>query len=152
MHPYQDQIDKVGDFLELEMLARKCKCWLEAISISYILLEIMLRLLLSSKAGTSQIPIPPKTINDQNYLMRLANLARDNGFMDETIWKRTKEFNEVRKKAIHGLAQGEISYSELKGPALSTRRLMAYIDACRLRITFGQEETRPPRGHKNKIK
>jgi len=146
MHPYQDQIDKVGDFLELEMLARKNKCWLESISISYILLEIMFRLLLSSKAGTSQIPIPPKTINDQNYLMKLANLARDNGFMDETIWKQTNDFNKARNKAIHGLAQGEINYSELKGPALSTRRLMAYINNCRLRITFGQEETRPPGG------
>jgi len=146
MHPYQDQIDKVGDFLELEMLARKNKCWLESISISYILLEIMLRLLLSSQAGTSQIPIPPKTINDQNYLMKLANLAKDNGFMDETIWKRINDFNQVRKKAIHGLAQGKINYSELKGPALSTRHLMDYINACRLRIIFGQEETRSPGG------
>ena len=143
MNPYQDQVNKMWDLIKRRISAQKNGFWLESISLSYILLEIELRLLLSSKAGTSGIPIPPRKINNQNYLMKLANLAKDNGFIDETIWKRTKDFNEARRKAIHGLAQGEISYSELKEPALSTGNLIFDIQSRWLPITFGPEEKHP---------
>ena len=143
MHPYQNQVDRMWDLIKQENYAQRNGCWLEAISLSYILLEIELRLLLSSKAGPSRIPIRPRTIDNQDYLMNLANLSKDNKFIDEGIWKRIQEFNEVRKGAIHGLAQGEISYSDLKETASNCSKLIYDIQSCWLPIKFGQEETRP---------
>jgi len=140
MHPYQDQVDKMWDLIKRKISAQKNGFWLESISLSYILLEIELRLLLSSKAGASRNPIPPRKIDNQDYLMNLANLAKDKGFIDKTIWNRIKDFNSTRKKAIHGLAQGEISYEDLKEPALSIHNLVYDIQSCWLPIKFGPEE------------
>ena len=75
--------------------------------------------------------------------MNLANLAKDNGFIDETIWDRIRAFNCTRIKAIHGLAQGEISYDELKEPALTAGELIYDIQSRWLPITFGLEEKYP---------
>lgn len=143
MHPYQGQINRMWDLIKRKISAQKNGCWMESIDLSYILLEIELRLLLSSKAGNSGIPIRPRKIDDQDYLMNLANLAKDNGFVDKIIWKRIKEFNHARKKAIHGLAQGEISYDDLKEPALSIGNLIFDIQSRWLPIEFGPQETRP---------
>jgi len=98
---------------------------------------------LSSKAGRSRIPIPPRRIDDQKYLMNLANLAKDNEFIDENIWKRIKEFNDARRKNIHGLAQGEISYSELEKPCFGLVNLIYDIQNIWLPTKFGKEETKP---------
>jgi hypothetical protein len=76
--------------------------------------------------------------------MNLANLAKDNGFIDETIWKRIEEFNDTRRKAIHYLAQGKISYENLKEPALSISNLISDIQSCWLPIRFRPEERYTP--------
>jgi len=128
------------ELIKRKIAAQNNGFWLEAISLSYILLEIELRLLLSSKAGALRIPIPPRKIDSQNYLMNLANLAKEEGFIDEKIWDRIKNFNHTRKKAIHGLAQGEISYENLEEIALIAGELMYDIQSCWLPMRFGPEE------------
>ena len=60
MHPYQDQIDKMWDLIKHLGAAQRNGFWLEVINLRHVLLEIELRLLLSSKAGESRKPIPPK--------------------------------------------------------------------------------------------
>ena len=140
MHPYQYQVNKMGDLIKRKNLAQAKGFWLESISLSYVLLEIELRLLLASKAGDSGIPTPTNKIDSQKYLMKLATLAKGNGFIDETIWNQIKDFNEARKKAIHNLAQGIICYDDLKEPALSTTKLIYDIQSCWLPIKFGEIE------------
>lgn len=54
-HPYQDQVDKMWDLIKKRKLAYSNGFWLECMSLSYILLEIELRLLLSSKVGRTRI-------------------------------------------------------------------------------------------------
>ncbi len=143
MHPYQYQVNKMWDLIKRKISAQEKGFWLESISLSYVLLEVELRLLLSSKAGEPRIPTPPRTIDSQKYLIDLANLAKKNGFIDETIYKQIKDFNEARIKAIHYLAQGKISYDDLKEPALSTTKLIGDIQSCWLPIKFGEIE-KPP--------
>jgi len=143
MHPYQNQINKMWELIKRKNLAQQNGFWMESLCLSYILLEIELRLLLSSKAGAHGVPLPPRKIDSQHYLMNLANLAKDNGFIDESIWKRIKDFNDIRRKAIHSLAQGEISYEDLKEPALSISSLIFDIQSCWLPIKIGPEETYP---------
>jgi len=142
-HPYQYQVNKMWEMIKRKNLAQANSFWLESLSLSYVLLEIELRLLLSSKAGDSSIPIPPEKINQQNYLMELANLAKSNGFIDEAMWNKIRDFNQYRSKAIHGLAQGDIEYDELKEPALNTTILLYDIQSCWLPIKFGEIEENP---------
>lgn len=144
MYPYQDQIDKMWNLIKRQILAQKNGFWIESLCLGYTLLEIELRLLLSSKAGARGVPIPPRKIDGQEYLMNLANLAKDNGFIDRSIWERIKDFNDVRKKAIHRLAQGEISYGDLKESTLGISNLIYDVQSCWLPIKIGPDETRPP--------
>ena len=141
MHPYQDQINRIEDLIKREALARKNGHWMESISLLYIILEVELRLLLSAKTGDSRIL--PKKIDEQRYIMNLADLAKDNGFIDESIWKRIREFNDKRKKAIHRLAQGEISYGDLEEAVLSADDLRLDIQTCWLAIKSGPTEKYP---------
>ncbi len=131
------------DLIKRKNLAQAKGFWLESISLSYILLEIELCLLLSSKARDSVIPTPTSKIYRQKYLMKLATLAKKNGFIDETIWNQIQDFNEARRKAIHNLAQGIICYGDLKEPALSTTKLIYDIQSCWLPIKYGAEEKYP---------
>ena len=141
MHPYQDQIDKMWSLIKRLNLAKRSECWLEAINLSYILLEIELHLLFLSKVGTSGIQIPPREIGDQDYLMHLADLARDNKFIDEDLLKRIRDFNNLRKRAIHELIVGEISYDDLKEPALKSIELLGDIQKCWIELEWGPEES-----------
>lgn len=141
MHPYQDQVNRMWEIIKLNGRARKNGFWLESLSLSYVLLEVELRLLLTSKAGKDSTPISPEKIENQQYLMQLANLAKDNKFLDEGTWLRIKEFNDVRRKAIHGLTRGKISYAELETPATQFIDLAYAIQSRWLKITIGKEET-----------
>lgn len=143
MHSYQDQIDKMWGLIKHLNLAKRSGCWLECINLSYILLEIELHLLFLSKVGTSGIQIPPRKVGYQDYLMHLAGLAKDNKFIDITIWERIRKFNNIRKRAIHGLIQGELSYDDLKEPAFSADRLRGDIQKLWLPIEFEPEENGP---------
>jgi len=141
MHPYQNQVDRMWEIIKLSIRAKKQGYWLEFLCLLYILLEIELRLLLTSKAGKNGIPIPPEKIDKQIYLMNLANLANDNGFIGEPHWQRIKDFNDVRKNAIHGLAQGKISYGDLGKNLEPLTQLVYDIQENWLPIKFGKEET-----------
>jgi hypothetical protein len=137
MHPFQDQMGPMWEIVKRMVSAEKKESWIEAISLSYTLLEIELRLLLSSKAGRAKTPLPPEKIEKQENLMNLANLARDHRFIDEALWEKIREFNDIRRKAIHRLAQGEISYDDLKEPALRSSKLFGEIQDRWLTITWG---------------
>jgi len=141
MHPYQDQVDRMWEIIKLNGRARQNGFWLESLSLSYVLLEVELRLLLTSKAGKDSIPISLGKIESQQYLMQLANFAKDNKFLDEGTWLRIKDFNDVRRKAIHGLIRGKISYAELEIPAIQFIDLAYTIQSRWLKITIGKEET-----------
>lgn len=141
MHPYQEQTKILWELIQRMISAEKKESWIEAISHMYTMLEVGLRFLLSSEAGASGVPIPPEKIDRQRFLMELANLAKDKGFIDELIWKKIQEFNDIRKKAIHGLAKGEIKYEGLKEPALKSIKLYGDIQNCWLKIEWGPEET-----------
>jgi len=141
MHPYQEQVNKLWEIIKLESRAKKNGFWLESLSLSYIHLEVELRLLLTSKAGKDSIPLPTEKIDKQAYLMQLANLAKDNKFIDEETWEKIQEFNDIRRKAIHGLIHGEITYAELDKPAKSTFEIAYAIQNKWLKIKFGKEET-----------
>ena len=112
--------------------------WLETIDLSYILLEIELRLLLSSKAGCEIVST--KKIVEKDFLIKLANVAKDKEFIDETLWQRIKDFNEIRRKAIHGLAQGKISYDELEKYCKDVTPIIGDIQNRFLPMTFGKVE------------
>ncbi len=142
-HPYQYQVNKMWEIIKRKNLAQANGFWLESINLSYILIEIELRLLLSSKAGGTGIPIPPDKIDRQNYLMELANLSKSNGFIDNTLWEKIRSFNQYRKKATHSFAQGEIEYDELKEPAMKTNDIIYDIQNLWLPIKFSEIEENP---------
>jgi len=141
MHPFQDQINRMWLLIKLRIKANKQGFWLEVVDLSYVILEIKLRLLLTSKAGKKNLPIPKEKIEKQDYLMTLANLAKDNYFLNQNIWKKVKDFNKTRTDAIHGLAQGRISYHDLEDICKNTENLINEIQNSWLPITYGNEET-----------
>jgi len=143
MHPYQDQTNRMWNFIKLWNQAQKSGYWLEFICLSYILLEIELRHLLSSKAGENSIPLPPKEINEQEYLYTLGKLAWEKKFIDNDIWKRIQDFNKKRRNAIHSLAQGKISYDDLKETFSDVCELINDIQRIWLPYKVGPEERNP---------
>lgn len=140
MHPYQDQVNRMWNLVKMRNRAKHKGFWLEAIDLTYVLLEMELRLLLTSKAGKQGKPLSQMKINNQRYLMNLANLAKDNEFIDATLWEQIKDFNEKRRDAIHGLAQGKISYFELKDVCRDTSKIIYSIQNLWLPISFGKIE------------
>jgi hypothetical protein len=140
MNPFQYQVNNMWELIKRVISAGKKESWLEAISLSYTLLEVNLRLLLSSKAGRDRAPIPPEVIGKQKYLMDLANLARKKEFIDDTLLGKIQKFNDIRNKAIHRLAHGEISYEDLREPAMESHKIMGEIQGCYLTLKWGPEE------------
>lgn len=142
MHPYQAQVDRMWpEFIKLRIRAIKQGHWLEVIDLTYIILEIELRLLLISKAGEQGKPLPIVEIDKQKYLMTLASLAKSKGFLDNSLLGKIKNFNNKRRNAMHGLAQGRISYSELEDVYNNTTELIYDIQNRWLPIKYGSEET-----------
>lgn len=136
-NPYQDHVDRLWILLKYKLRAQKNGYWIEALSLSYVILEIELRLLLSSKAGTSGVPISKAKIESQKYLLKLANTAKEKGFIDQRLWDRIKEFNEIRNKTIHGLAQGDITYEDLEKPISTITELVHDIQNQWIPYTIG---------------
>jgi len=141
MHPYQDQVNKMWDLIKLRIRALKQGFWLEAINLTYVLLEIELRLLLTSKVGERSTPLSRSEIDQRKFLMALVSLAKEKKFIDDSLWNRIDEFNKKRRDAIHGLAQGKISYPELKNVLEKTGELIYDIQNRWLPIRYGPEET-----------
>jgi hypothetical protein len=140
MHPFQDQVNRMWDLIKLKIRAQNNGYWLETIDLSYILLEIELRLLLSSKAGRERVNT--QKIVKKKYLSKLAKIAKDKGHIDEKLLQRIMDFNKIRKDAIHGLAQGKIRYKDLEKSCRDTSALIYAIQSCWLPITYGKLETR----------
>lgn len=134
-HSYQEQIDRMWNLIKLNNQAKRKKFWLESISLSYILLEAELRLVLFAKGFSTD------TIDNQPYLMNLANLAKDNGIITSDLWDKLHDFNTKRRQAIHGLVKGEIQYDDLEEPAIQFSELAGEIQGQWLTIDIGDEET-----------
>ena len=139
IHPFQDQVSKMWDFIQKRSRAITNEHWIEALSLTYTLYEMNLRVLLSSKVGDRKIT--PEQIKNQKNLINLANLARDNGFIDQTIWDRIQKFNDGRIDTIHYLAQGKIEYEQIREVLRKASRLFYDIQNCWMPITFGEIET-----------
>ena len=126
-HPFQYQADRQGTLMRLQVRAWRGGFWVESSSLSYSLMELVTRLLLSSGRGSDGEPIPPDIIERQRYLMDLATLARDRSFMPPDLWNRIRSWNGRRADMTHGLAQGRIKYEELKAVAWEGMQLYGAI-------------------------
>lgn len=152
MHPYQHQINKLWEIIKLENRAKKNGFWLEALSFSYMHLEVELRMLLTTKSGKNNIPLAKETINRERYLMSLANLARENKFIDSKTWEKIKQFNDIRKKTIHKFIQDDMKYEELENTVNIAIDIVGDIQSRYIKLVWGEEEYLTPIGWKTKQK
>ena len=112
------KIDKWG-IVQLYVAARKKAAWIEAISLGYALLEMQLRYLARSKARVSGQPLPEARIKKCKFLMQVAALTRDEGFLPQPIFDKVKAFNDARIRAIHKLLTETVTTAELESAAQS---------------------------------
>lgn len=140
MHPYQGQINRMWELIKLRNRALKNKFWLEAVDLTYILFEVELRLLLTSKAGKQGMPFPPSYINKMEYLKDLADLAKEKEFLSSVIHGEVMSFNKARRKVIHGFIQGKIEYSELEKVCKEATNAIYKIESLWFPIIVGPEE------------
>jgi len=74
--------------------------------------------------------------------MGLAVLAEDNGFLDSALAQQIKDFNTIRRDAIHGLIQGRINYDDLETAArIYSNLTLPLQEAMGIKITLGPVET-----------
>lgn len=118
---------------------QKKESWIEVLSLGYTLLEIGLRHLLSSNVGKQRRPVPDARIMKCEYLLDLAKLALNEGFLREPLYHRIETFNKTRRKAIHKLATGTLKFSELKLAAKDVTPNFGEIQALWLTFTQGTE-------------
>jgi len=141
MHPYQDQIDRMWGLIKLRIRALKNEFWIETMDLTYILLEVELRLLLTSKAGEAGKPLPPSEIDKADYLKSLADLSLEKKFIDSNLYNEVLSFNTARRKMTHRLIQGEIEYSQLENVCKDSSDIIYKIQSQWLPITIGPTET-----------
>ncbi len=139
-------IDRWG-IVQLYCTAQRKQSWIECICLGYTMLEMALRYLLKSKAGPSGQPLPDSKIERCRYLMDLAALARDEGFLSQPIFDEIDSFNESRIKAIHKLLSETVTHAELQETAKSISSIYGKIQDLWLKITIGPEETCDPSKH-----
>jgi len=142
MHPYQSQIDRMWNLINLKVRASKNGFWIETVSLTYIILEIELRLLLTSKAGKQGKPLSSSVIDKCNYLKSLADLALEEEFINPNLYDEIISFNKIRSDMTHGLIQGRIEYPQLEDVCKSTSNIINKIQSLWLSITIGPEESR----------
>lgn len=97
MKEYRDQMQRWWDMEKRHDRATKAGMWLEAVSLEYILLELRLRLLLRTKQIGREI------IDAKKYLVQLVDFEETHQFIDSSLAERIRDFNQIRKDAIHGL-------------------------------------------------
>ena len=143
VHPYQDQVNRMHELIKRQKIAGKGGFWIEHLALSYMLLEIQLRLLMTKKARPSRQPLSRKVIDRERNLWDLTILADREKFIDSTIKEKIRDFIKRRDKAIHRLAYGEITYDELRDPSYSIGNLIFDIQNLWLPIKFGPLEKAP---------
>jgi len=110
--------------------------WLESVSLAYVLLELRIRLLLRTKN------VSKNEIDAQDYLVKLVNYAETKGYLDATLAKEIREFNEIRRKAIHRLVLGSIEYKDIESAARIYNSLTIPLqEAMGIKIELGPEES-----------
>lgn len=110
--------------------------WLEAVSLEYILLELRLRLLLRTKQIGREI------IDAKKYLVQLVDFEETHQFIDSSLAERIRDFNQIRKDAIHGLVQGRIEYKDVQlASRIYAGLTLSLQEAMGIRIEVGPEES-----------
>ena len=138
----KDEIEP-EDIFWLYAIAVERKIWIEAISLGYTMIEISLTQLMRSGAQ-GHPTISESRINQCNYLIQLAKLARDKKIIDQSLYDKIDKFNKVRRSAIHRLAEGRTKKSELESAAHSvTDCLSEFQRLLGIKITVGHEERNP---------
>jgi hypothetical protein len=138
----KDEIEP-KDIFWLYAIAIERKTWIEAISLGYTAIEIGLTKLIRS--GVQGHPtISESRIEKCNYLIQLAKLAQDEKIIDQSLYDKIDQFNQVRRAAIHKLAEGRTKKSELESAAHSVTDCLSEIQRLfGFKITWGPEERNP---------
>jgi uncharacterized protein YutE (UPF0331/DUF86 family) len=129
----------VIDLIRYRIRAIESGYWLEALILAHLFVETQLRLILSGILTSSGKCIPKNTIDGQKYVMQLANLAKDNGIIDEDTWALVRKFNTVRNQAVHDLSSGDISYEDLRVPAMSADDVISRLQSYYVIVSIGPE-------------
>ncbi len=124
------------DIVTLYSAASKKESWIEAISLGYTMLESQLVYLAQSGAGPTGNPLTEKQIESCRYLIELAALCRDEGFLPAPVYDAIDAFNTTRRRAIHKLRTGSVTRNELKAAAESVDGLYASIQGLWLKVTL----------------
>lgn len=133
---YQEQIKRWWDLEVLLDKAMRAGMWMEAVSLAYVLLELRMRLLLRTKKVSTD------EIDAQKYLMSLVAFAETKGHLDANLAQKLRDFNNIRRDAIHGLVQGRIEYKDIESAAhIYSRLTLPLQEAMGIKITLGPVET-----------
>jgi hypothetical protein len=95
-----------------------------------------LRYLVKSKARPSGQPLDDAAVERCQYLLQVAALTRDEGFLNQTLFEKVKLFNDARIRAIHKLLTETVKVTELEAAARSVSPLCAEIQRLWLKITI----------------
>ena len=127
------------DLIRYRIRAIENGYWLEALALTHLFVETQLRLILSGISGQSGKSIPKSKIENQKYVMQLANLAKDNRIVNNATWQMIKNFNRARNEAIHGLSSGQITYDDLREPAVNAGDLISQLQRYYVTVNIGPE-------------
>ena len=133
-----DKIDN-WEIHKLYSSARKNGSWIECISLGYTIFEMQLLYLVRSKARKSRTPLNDDEI-EYRYLIELAKLAKNKGFLPDKLFDEIKAFNDTRRKAIHKLLEGNVKKSELKEASEKVWFFFERIQRLWLPIKIGPEK------------
>lgn len=86
--------------------AKRDGYWIEAMSLSYMMLEVAFWVLLEKKE------VSEGEVDKQRFLIDLAKFARDKGYINGYIYERVQKVNKTRGLIIHQFARGKISYEK----------------------------------------
>ena len=95
--------------------------------------------LVHSKARESRKPLKDDEI-EYRYLIQLAELARDEGFLPKKLFDEIKTFNDTRRKAIHKLLDGNVKKSELRSASEDVGKIFIKVQRLWLPIKIGPEQ------------
>lgn len=130
------------DLVKLYSRAMKSKHYLEAMCFGYQMLEyIFVVLLTNSTVGDGAVPLSKTKVRKADYLLKKAQLALDNKFIDQTIYDDVAEFNRIRRDAIHNFVKKVTDYSEIEHCAKMIGPIYGKIQSQFLTITVSEEKT-----------